>query len=70
LHIEADHTRAAMGHHEFSGSLGKGNIIGFFDDTTTDATTQARALLLAFAIATPATKLTRRWWKLWAPTCG
>ena len=30
-----------------SGSLGKGKSIGFFDDTITDATSQARALLLA-----------------------
>jgi hypothetical protein len=30
-----------------SGSLGKGNSIGFFDDTMTDATIQDRALLLA-----------------------
>jgi hypothetical protein len=47
LHIEADYTRAAMVHHWCSGSSGKGNIIGFFDDTVIDATTQARALLLA-----------------------
>ena len=32
---------------EYSRALGKGNIMGFFNDTITDATTQARALLLA-----------------------
>jgi hypothetical protein len=48
LHIEADHTRVAMGQHWVLASFGKGNSVGFFDDTMTDAMTQqARALLLA-----------------------
>ena len=36
-----------MSHNQGSGSPGRGKIIGFFDYTVTDATTQARALLLA-----------------------
>jgi hypothetical protein len=47
LHIEADHTRTAIDHHWRFRVLGRGNTTGFFDDTMTDATTQARALLLA-----------------------
>ena len=70
LHIEADHTRAA-GIIENSRALGKGNIMGCFNDTMTDATTQARALLLALLRdSRPGDEPTLRWWRRWLLTCG